>query len=64
MENTLLTRRALWALCGVFLLTLVSPAPALNVAVPYVKADFMWAQGYTGSSAEIGIIDLHQADID
>ncbi len=62
MRNKLLTRRVLLAICGVVFLTLVSPAPALDVAVPYVKADFMWAQGYTGSSAKIGVIDLFVAD--
>ncbi len=62
MRNKLLMRRALWALCVVFFLTSVSPAPALDVAVPYVQADFMWDQGYSGDGVEIGIIDLFLAD--
>ncbi len=52
------------ALCGVFLFGPVSPALALDVAVPYVKADFMWTQGYSGDGVEIGIIDLFRADKD
>ncbi len=50
------------ALCGVFLFVPVSPSLALDVAVPYVKADFMWAQSYLGDGVEIGIIDLFRAD--
>ena len=50
------------ALCGVFLFGPVGPALALDVAVPYVKADFMWTQGYSGDGVEIGIVDLFRAD--
>ena len=49
-------------LCVFFLLILAAPAGALDVATPYVQADFMWNQGYTGVGVEIGIIDLFLAD--
>ena len=45
---------AFWVLSG--------PAMALDVAVPYVGADYIWSQGYTGAGVEIGIIDLFVAD--
>ena len=64
MRNKLLARRVLLAICAVFLFALASPAPALDVAVPYVKADFMWAQGYLGDGVEIGIIDLFRGNKD
>jgi len=40
----------------------VRPAWGLDVAVPYVRADFMWAQGYTGSGVEVGVIDAYLGD--
>jgi hypothetical protein len=33
----------------------------LDAAVETIKADFFWQQGYTGSSVEIGVIDLMMA---
>lgn len=49
------------AICLCLLLA-AAPAPALDVAVPYVQADSMWTQGYTGVGVEIGVIDLFMAD--
>ncbi len=44
------------------------PAPqvafGLDVAGPYVGADYLWAQGSTGSGVEIGVIDGFLADAD
>ena len=51
-----------WAIGAVALLGLIGQAWALDVAVPYVKADYMWAQGYSGDGVEIGVIDLYLAD--
>ena len=50
-----------WAAC-VLLLCAAGPAMGLDVAVPFVRADFMWAQGYTGTQADIGVLDLFTAD--
>ena len=50
------------AMVGWLCVLAACPAMALNVATPYVSADFMWGQGYTGSNVEIGIIDLYLAD--
>ena len=57
-----LIARAMGILCTVCVSIPVGPAAALDVAVPFVEADFMWAQGYTGSGVEIGVIDLYLAD--
>ena len=43
-------------------LVLTGPVSALDLAVPHVSADYVWAQGYTGTAVEIGIIDLFVAD--
>ena len=51
----------MWAVC-LCLLAAVAPARALDVAVPYVQAGYLWAQGYSGSGLEIGVIDLYLAD--
>ena len=39
-----------------------APVLALDVATPFVEADYFWAQGYTGVGVEIAIIDLFLAD--
>ena len=62
MRRKLPTGKSIWAVCAVCLFVLAGRAGALEVAVPYVKADFMWAQGYSGDGVEIGIIDLFLAD--
>jgi len=47
---------------ALILLGIAGGASGINVAAPYVNADYMWARGYTGSGAEIGVIDLYLAD--
>ena len=49
---------------GVILVALLGDgkAWALNGAVPFAQADYMWAQGYTGSGVEVAVIDLFQGD--
>ena len=49
-------------ICLVTVLLIAHSVTALDVAVPYVQADFMWAQGYTGQGIDIGVIDLFRAD--
>ena len=50
-----------WALCAGLLL-LAAPAWALDLAVPCVHADSLWASGYSGAGVEVGVIDLFLAD--
>ncbi len=47
--------------CLLHVLLAVSPAEALNLAVPVVNAETMWNAGYDGSGVAIGVIDLYQA---
>ena len=54
--------RIAWQLPLVLLCAMAIRAAALNVAVPYIEAEFMWDRGYSGSGVEIGIIDLFLAD--
>ena len=49
------------AVC-ICLLLAAAPAAGLDVAVPYVQADYLWAQGYTGTGLEVGVLDLFVAD--
>jgi len=48
--------------CLVLLVT-ASTAVGLDLAVPCVHADYLWAQGYLGSGVEIGVVDLFVADM-
>lgn len=52
----------IWLVAWALSVALASSALALNLAVPYVGADYIWNQGYTGSGVEIGIIDIHMGD--
>ncbi len=54
-------RAGAWTLC-VLLALVTGSAEALNLAVPYVGADSMWALGYTGAGVEVGVIDGYLAD--
>ncbi len=49
------------AVC-ICLLLAAGPAAGLDVAVPYVQADYLWARGYTGAGVEVGVLDLFVAD--
>ena len=53
-------RIAVLSVCFFFLAA--SPGKALDVAVPFVEADFLWAKGYTGAGVEIGVLDVFEAD--
>ncbi len=62
MSDHQFSSRRTWLFAVALLLAAAGPVRALNVAVPYVRADFMWAQGFDGSGVEVGVIDLFQAD--
>ena len=49
--------------CALGMTVLESSSLALVQAVDTVNAEFVWQQGYTGSGVEIGVIDVHQADL-
>ena len=56
------TRRpAMGAFAAAMLLSLTGPVRALDVAVPYVRGDYVWAQGHSGAGVEIGVIDIYFA---
>ena len=61
MNTGRLVPKKAWAAC-VCLLLAAAPACALDLAVPYVQADFLWTQGYSGTGLEIGVVDLFGAD--
>jgi len=54
--------RGFWAGLVCIPLVLTGAARALDVAVPHVQADFLWAKGYTGVGVEIGVLDVLTAD--
>lgn len=58
----LLSKKVLGVCIGLLLAAV--PAGALDVAVPYVHADYLHAQGYSGAGTdlEIGVLDLFLGD--